>query len=654
MLKRSLALVVVATLAACGGEESIDVAAECNPLGGINCITPWPASIYQVEDSETATGMRLDIPDTALPVNADGHQMSPDRWNRRDGFSASAPIITAFETGVDPSNLIDFEHYADSLTDSSPTVIIDMSTGERVAHFAEIDVRGAAHPGKQALYIRPAARLEGSTRYAVGIRKSLKAKDGSDLVIPVGFQKMLDGSGSGHDLLERMRPRYDSIFAAFETAGIQRTDLVVAWDFTTASDASMQRDILAARDTALQMIGDTAANISFTVDKKEPSSDTRIAWRIEGTFEAPLFLTQNGINAPGTVVARDAATHLPVAQGMYSAPFVAIIPECALNATTPVGMMMYGHGLLGDGSQAASGALRDTAHELCVVVAGTDMRGMSEQDLVAVARALNDFNKSWEIFDTLIQGIVNHIVFGQIMRGPMAQTLFVNDQNQSIVDNTKLYYYGLSQGHIFGSVVMAYDPYMTRGVVGVGGGNYSMMLERSVDWPIHEATLTGSYGEAGSNPLNISLMIHMMQMAWDLTEPSGTVQDILKGTIPGTPQKQLLLHMAIGDDQVPNIATEWQARTMGIPVLGPSPKQPWGMQMENATPGMSSALVIFDGNFNPVPLTNEAPEGNAPAHSYTRRQPAAMRQMKEFYATGSVVQTCSTETGCTCTTGGCD
>jgi hypothetical protein len=652
MLKRSFALVAIATLAACGGDESIDIPAQCNPLGGVNCMTPWPSALYEVEDSSTATGMRLAIPEGTLPTNIDGEAIDPTRLNRRDGFSASAPIITAFESGIDGSNLIDFQHYADSLTDASPTVIIDMETGERVAHFAELDARAADRPASQALYMRPAARLKGSHRYAVGIRKSLKARDGSDLVIPIGFQKILDGSDSGHELLEKMRPRYDAIFSAFEGAGIQRTDLVVAWDFTTASDASMQRDILHARDTALTMIGDTAANITFTVDKKEAHSDSRIAWRIEGTFEAPLFLTQNGINAPGTVIARDPASHLPVVQGMYEAPFVAIIPECALQATAPVGMMMYGHGLLGTADQVASGAIRDTAAALCVVVAGTDMRGMSEQDLVAVARSLNNYNYGGEIFDTLIQGVVNHIVLEQIMRGPMAQTLFVDDQNQTIVDPTQLYYYGLSQGHIFGSTVMAYDPFMTRGVVGVGAANYSMMLERSVDWPVHEATLTGSYGESGKNPLNVALMIHLMQMAWDTTDPSGTVQDILEGNIPGTPQKQLLLHMAMGDDQVPNVATEWQARTMGIPVLSPSPKQVWGMQMESQ--GMSSALVIFDGNFNPVPLTNEAPQGNGDAHSYTRKQPAAWRQMKEFYASGTVLQTCSTETGCTCETGACD
>jgi hypothetical protein len=41
--------------------------------------------------------------------------------------------------------------------------------------------------------------------------------------------------------------------------------------------------------------------------------------------------------------------------------------------------------------------------------------------------------------------------------------------------------------------------------------------------------------------------------------------------------KQLFMQMAIADDEVPNIASEYQARTMNIPLITPSPYTPYGM-----------------------------------------------------------------------------
>ncbi len=628
------------------GGLTAEIAAECNPLGGSLCVFPWPSSIYAVDDSTTDTGRRLDVPVGAMPDNADGFVMDTAFFNTRDGFSTAAPMLMAFDEGVSAANLVSFRDYAKSLTDESPTVIIDMETGERVAHFAELDAPAEDTPEQQALYLRPAVRLKGSHRYAVAIRKSLKAKNGSDLPISAGFQALLDDTTTDHELLERTRSRYPAIFTALENQGISKDDLVVAWDFTTASDASMRADVLDARERAYAQMGVDGANQTFTVESDEAHGDKDIARRIEGTYQAPLFLTNDGRAQPGTFLARS-SDGKPEYQGMYDAPFTAIIPECALSSPEPVGMMLYGHGLLGTGSQAASGSIRRTAAELCRVVIGTDMRGMAEGDLTAVARALNNFNHGREIFETLVQGVINHIALTNIMRGPMANSLFVDGSGASLVNPDDIVYYGLSQGHIFGSTHMAYDKHLKRGVVGVGGINYSMMLERSVDWPTYKTILIGAYPD----PLQVSLMISLMQMAWDLTDPVQVANDLLDNTAFGGPTKQLLIHMATGDEEVPNISTEYQARTMGLPVLGPAMYEIYGVP--EATGPVSSALVIYDeGGLAGIPLTNTPPP-DTDAHYVTRDAPAALRQMKTFYTTGEILHECGT-TPCYCLDGACD
>jgi hypothetical protein len=169
------------------------------------------------------------------------------------------------------------------------------------------------------------------------------------------------------------------------------------------------------------------------------------------------------------------------------------VPNCALDGRGPVPILIYGHGLLGDSGQVASAGVRDAAGELCMVAVGTDMRGMSESDLQNVALTLNDLNKGGLIFGGLIQGVINHIALVEAARGPMANTLFVDGDGDSIADPSRVYYYGISQGGIFGATHCAWNPAIGRCVLQVGGINYSMMLERSLDWPIHRTVLIGAY-----------------------------------------------------------------------------------------------------------------------------------------------------------------
>ena len=642
---RATLLALVAVLAACGGGSGLDTPDECNPLGGTACVTPWPSSIYEIDDTASATGRRLDIPAGALPTNVDDIAIDPAPFNTRDGFSSAAPLITAFSTGVDGAGLVPYSNYGASVTPDSTTVLIDMSTGELVPHFAELDARAASTPDRQALYIRPAVMLKGGTRYAAAIKKTLRAPGGGELPVPEGFQAIVDGKSTSHDLLERTRPRYDAIFAALAQHGIAPADLVVAWDFTTASRESVRADLLRARDAALPLMGVDGANLTYTVTTNEPSSDPRIAARIDGEFDAPMFLNQMQAG-PGTRLLRD-GSGAPVPSGMYRAPFTAIIPQCALDAAEPVPMVIYGHGLLGGSDQVHSSGVRHAAAGVCMVAVGTDLRGMADVDVPNVALALNDANQGGLIFDTLIQGMINHVALVQIARGPMARDLFVKPGGATIVDPSRFFYYGISQGGIMGTTVCAIDPVIRRCVLQVGAINYSMMLERSLDWPTYRSIVIGAYPD----PLDVALILNVMQMQWDRTEPTG-VADVIQGDgFPGSPPKQVLMQIAIGDDEVANLASEYQARTMGIPTLTPSPYVPWGL--EGQAGPLTSGLVLFDfGVGGTIPTTNEPPPDNE-VHSFVRKQEATIDMMRRFLLDGEIVQTCTAANGCDCTAGGC-
>ncbi len=621
----TMAFGIAAALAACSNDTSVPVEPACNPLGDGHCMTPWPSSAFEVEDASSLTGRRLAIPEGTLPSNADGVAGDPAGWNVADGFSPAAPMVMAWKGGVSPVGLPPSDHFDVSLTADSPTVVLDMTTGTRVAHFAELDAQAADQPDSQALFLRPAARLIGGHRYAVGITRRVRARDGSELTVPPGFAALRDHKNTDHALLEAMRPRFGEVLDALEAAGFPATELVVAWDFTVASDPAIHRDMIAARDRAIAALD--RHPIAFAITGDAPIGNGAIIKRkITGTLDAPLFLTQHGTATVDTKIARD-DDGLPALQGFYPIPFTAIVPACAYTAAAPVPMVIYGHGLLGSATETAEPAQQTIAGELCAVVIGTDMRGMSETDLPAVARALNDITRADEVMEVTEQGMVNQIALIRAMRTVLARSLFVDPARPTkrLVDPTAVSYYGVSQGGTLGMTVMAYEPTVTRAVLGVAGANYATLLERSADWTVFRTILGGAYPD----PLDIAMALGLFQMRWDKVEASGVANSVLQGTQTGVPPKQILLQIALGDDQVANLGSHWLARTMGLPVLGPTATAPWGLTVQLSPRTTGSAMAMVAGG-----------------------QPAGHRQIKAFFATGAIRSECTG--ACVCRAGACN
>jgi hypothetical protein len=159
--------------------------------------------------------------------------------------------------------------------------------------------------------------------------------------------------------------------------------------------------------------------------------------------------------------------------------------------------------------------------------------------------------------------------------------------------------------------------------------------------------LGGSY----RNPLDVALLINLLQQQWDRTEPTGFADGILDRSIPGTPAKQVFMQIAIADAEVSNVASEYQARTMGIPTLTPSPYVPYGL--EGTAGPARNGMVIYDfGLGSTIPPTNEPPPDND-VHSNIRNKRQTIEMMKRFYETGDIVQLCTAPTGCDCPAGGC-
>jgi hypothetical protein len=632
--------------AACGDDDALtelSTPLQCNPLGGQGCITPWPSSLYQIDDPSTATGRRLDVPVGAFPANIDGVAFDPSWVNERDGFSPASFVFTAFPGGIDPAGLVGADEIEASLAPDSATVIVDMQTGERVAHFAELDVNAAGDLDNQALYLRPATRLVPGHRYAVAIRASLKAPGGGALPVPEGFAALRDGAETNHARLEAVRDRYPAIFQALEAVGVPRDELIVAWDFTTGSDEQITAKLLAARDAALSNMGPIGANVTFAISADAPIGDgTRIVRRVEGEFNAPMLLTEN---SPDGRLALDEAGEASVT-GTIKAKFSALVPACA-TAESPAQLVIYGHGFFGNITAATADYAQTIADENCAIVVGTEWTGMSQSDIPGAALALNDVNRIPNFTERIIQGIVNFITLGNIARGSMASQVFVDSAGAMIADPSRISFYGISQGAILGTTLLAYDPSITRGVLAVGGGNWSLLFERSTNWPQYYTILAGSYPE----PIHIPVLLSLLQLGYDFTDNIHVANRILDDPLPGASQKRLLLQMAVDDSQVTNLASFLQARELGVPVLSPSVLVPY--RLTEAAAPQSSALVIFDEKPSPPPpADNRRHEIDNGTHTNVRWRAAARAQIEAFLATGEIAATC--KGACDCAAGACD
>lgn len=639
----------VAFTAACGDNLTAGDTA-CNPLGGQGCLLPWPSMAYVTTDATSATGYRLALPRGGMPVNADGIVLEPDNLNRWDGFSMLAPMLAMFPTGVSAQGLPSHKDPEQSLAASSPIVLLEIETGERVPLFAEID-QNTLEIEHRALIIRPLARLKPSSRYAVAIRNTVKAADGGELPVSPAFAALRDGTEFAHPRFANLARGATAMFDALAAAGVERGELVLAWDFVTASNEFIRSDLTRMRDAALPAIGPDGAKLKFTMTEERPNT-AQTYKRYLGTFESPDFLTDGERDAS---VLRRGPDGLPVMRGMRDAPFAALIPKCVETEPLPRPTVVFGHGLFGSSKEYLDdGFVADLANDHCLVIIAGDFIGLTSRQFSLAPLAINDLNRGPQITEKLTQSVIDFIALESVARGPMASSPAFRYQGAAVIDPARTFYIGGSLGGIMGNTFMAYDPNLTRGVLAVPGGNWSLLLERSTAWSLLIGAAQGAY----EDPAVYQLLLSMgLGMGFEPIDPMSTAAHVIADPLFGNPVKNILMWYAIGDSLVTNISTEMVAREMGIDLLGPSVKEPWRLPAK--TGPLANGITVYDERRTPVPAdTNVPPGSDNGTHSGVNKRPAVMRQVEQFLLHDTAINECRDAGGapapCDCTTNACN
>jgi hypothetical protein len=699
-------------------------AGRCDPIDPAVCLQPWPNDYFTTQDPSTDTRRRVNLDVQSMPANRAGKPIDPSDINRNDGFSPGSPIVTRVP-GMDTpqafarTGAVPITDLARTYDTSQPVVVLNTRTLQRQLIWAELDSNPAS-PANVSLIIRPAVNFDENTRYIVALR-NMRDAAGNTLAPSEAFRLYRDRIITTNPAIEARRSHFEGIFANLAAAGIDRETLYRAWDFTVASERSLSERQLAIRNDAFAQLGDTnladlkvqgrapAYQVTRITDYT-PSQNSEIARQVEGTYTVPCYLNLPGCPSGSRFTYPSGATHgTPTwtAGNTMQSRFTCNIPRIAM-ASGGARPSLYGHGLFGTRFEINQQQLQDMAQEHNFVFCATDWVGMACTDAprdsndfqtlvtdLAMGRThnppdcdvpnafavLGDLSNFPTLVDRVDQAFVNAMYLGRLMIHPdgFTQNAAFHNAAGSIIDTRRLFYDGNSQGGIFGGSLIALEPDLDRGVIGVSGMNFSLLIQRSTDFgtgappqpdPTNPASFFPSFAyplyTAYPNELERQLILSLIQQMWDHSDPDGIAHHITTNPLPGTPAHHVLMQIGLGDHQTSQFAAEVEARTIGaharLPWADPgrySAHDPtFGIPPITSFPYDGSAITLWDigpprnapcpagdtpCGTPPPPITNTPPLTGEDPHEWPRRSAAARQQKSTFLQIGGqIVDTCGT------------
>lgn len=609
----------------------IDSAPGCDALAPVHCLLPWPSDRQLQADATTETGWRLAYDADTVPTPEGSAPFDLEPYARLDGFSPASQILTAFSRPPDLSGIAGHATIERSLEDDAAVVLLDLTTGERLPHWLELDV-DAASEDETMVYLRIVRRLEPNHRYAVAFR-GLTDLDGAAIEASPAFAALRDGQLTDSDELEGRRPSYEDMFEALEAAGVERAGLTLAWWFHTASEETIHHDILAMRADALARLGPSGIGCTVTSVEDNYGEGTSVTSyrRIIGTVTVPSYMESP---TPPTRMHRDADGE-PLYKEDVEVDFTMVIPRSlALAEGGPKagGLITFGHGLFGTGRDYVSSEVLRAhieAHPANWIT--TNWAGMTAEDVPFVAAALLNPSDFPTITERLQQGMINNIAMTRTLAGVCANIPEVTVDSVSVVDPTNLTYVGGSEGGIYGTTLLTLSPDMERGVVLVNGADFPFMMERSTQYvpflPIFESAIP--------RRLDQILLLSMAKHLWESTDPVGYMSYTTEGFDDIGPKKILSISV-VNDAQVPNLSTDLAMRSMGVPLIEGTARSPWGFDTVTA-PYDGSGLVFMDLGDRAVPEGNEPPETDDGGHGNIISNAAAIQMTADFLQPDGVI-----------------
>ncbi|HEX3617518.1 MAG TPA: hypothetical protein VHU61_13315 [Solirubrobacteraceae bacterium] len=686
----TVALLSLCLLAASARAATPGTSTSCQPYTSTPCLFPFPDNRLTKPAKGSATGIQLNLPQAAMPVNnaTPPAQISTAPYDQNDGFSPGSAILLHIpqldtQKALTKTKAVGLLKMSAYTAKNAPIMVIDEKTGKRQMIYTQLDAN-ATSAATTNLMILPGANWQDGHTYVVVLR-DLKNARGRLISAPSWFEKLRDGKRL--PALERgQAKRYAKIFKLLKKAKVaQDKTLYAAWDFTVASSKELTERLLGIRNGAFNELGDTnlgdgvvsgsAPAFTVTSDKTQTFDNGKTGNVVIGTFQVPCYLQTCGDSATTGFDYNSSGLYATPVQGsgnVGTAGFECVIPSTA-TPTNQARIVDYGHGLLGSMDEVTDAPITALATSYNMAMCATNWWGLAAPDQNFDTQAVSNLNLFPVMVDRLQQGVLNALLLGRLMDSPqgLASDPHFQQGGQPLINTGELYYDGNSQGGIFGGITTAVSPDVRRAVLGVTGEDYAnSLVQRSTDFG--SPTTVGSFSwllwndYADNNSARYTVTLDLMDQLWDRADPVGYTQGLGATPFADTPTHSVLMQIAYGDHQVSMYAGAAEARSIGADAYEPG-----------GTPG--SALTIGGGraaNFNlfyglkPVPtsgsysgsaieiwdsgpghtlnppVANLAPPTNDPAnqdpHGDPRATPLAQQQISDFLEpNGTFVNVCA-------------
>ncbi len=627
--------VVVAIAASCSSAAPaapLNVPAGCQPLlGGVECTLPYPSDFFRTADPSTPTGFRLLLTGAAQPRTWDGKSADVTAGAVLDGASRVTPMMAALPSpeivrdGLPSVN----DDETKSTSPTSPSVVLETSSGKLLAHYTDVAARGRDDLGP-AISVRTFRALAPRTRYVVALR-GVKTASG-DLAAPAeGFRRLRDRIADAS--LDPIRARFDAeVFAPLAQAGVDRASLQIAWDFTTGSEEAPVTDMLRVRELALAWLAQNTPQVTVT----SVDTGTSPLWKvIRGTVSGPLFLESTG---PLAKLARDDKGAVRQ-NGTCTFPFLATVPESVRDQQLPGRAIALGHGFFGTRDELIDGGATTIAQSLHAVMFAIDWWGMSAPDRDDVAAAiLQDASRATDFVHRVHQAMANWLVTTNAIKNVMWKDPAFDRPmaTAKIYEASEVHYFGASNGHILGGVLAALNPDFSRIVLNVGGAGWTHIAPRSSDFSPFNFLIDS----VTRDPVRTQAVQVLLQGGLDRIDPANYASMVLDKKLVGSPKdRRLLMQIGLGDAEVPNCGSFLHARMLGLSQTAPGQPNILGIPEANAST-LQSGMTIFDFGIDTSAYVNAAPLAANRVHEGVRIDPQALSEMSAFYAGSGIIHPC--------------
>ncbi len=640
---KRLPLLLIAVLIACptepgpvGDPGPCSIAGQPGLVDG-SVVNPFP-SAHVSAAAETPTGCRIAIPQGALPVGVDSDPIDVERFDRRDGFSPGQTSWWWPQVPIDPATLPSWQDPAGSLAADSGVQLWDLDSGERLLGFAETDAFPDQGEHQRAVLIRPLKAFPLGARVAVVVTSAVLTLAGAPLTAPSAFAAVRDG-GDGPN--QAVTAHYNALLGRLEELGVSRSSVVLAWDFKVGTAASITLPL----DHVLQEMRaevpldpnfEPMVNVDALLSTDGGPLPASGLWReLRASAQLTHFLWDEDDAASDEEhdagVFRLDSEGLPVPRGLDEAFLIAAVPESVRTAeagTVPV--VVFGHGIFSAPQEYISHATDQNSsvellNRLGAIGIGSEWRGLTERDRPDAVRVAANLGRFPLITDKMVQGVSNQAAIARLTQTAFVDhPAFQSEGGGSLIDPTRVMYFGISLGGIEGATLLSLSEVLDTGVVHVPGSTWSTMLERSTHWNTFETFVF----EALDLPWERQLIYAVSQLYWDPVDP------IVHGV--NLADRNVLMQVSVGDEQVPNFTAEALARTIGLSQVPPGVDTVYGLaQGVLPSPPATSGYMQFDSQLGLPPTNNRPASSNYGAHTAIRHTDEVMSQVEGYFANGS-------------------